>query len=440
MTDWTEKDTHDILTKHGYKKPANGPSYMRTYVHPEKHKIEIDRNIYKHTKANGEVTRGHVGNLPHAMRQLHPSKLKMMEVELDIYDSKEKNAADDKMTAQGIADRFKNDTGYNRGDWGKAQIKYSPGPTYEEDNMAENFQLLRAVLLEAQSFEPVHTKHTEDPITDCAVCGKGNHVPAKHFGKALAGENNQPVKEAAENCKDCGKSHADNVPCPNKKLLFGDELKENQAKCVKCHTPFKYTPKDDKDMRNTCTSCNKKLAAARDHQRIVKHDPSVDEAMKFSREHDTPEQAEKHKASLERQGVKAWVNHAPDGKHHTFWMQEAEQTGHKKGDKVKPLAGPHKGHPHEVIHVHSDGRLNIRPIGLRPKQIKYHLGAATANPDQVERMTEEVVSEAKKKKWDKIAHVAAIARSTIGPIKKGQVITPKKDRKPKYKVDYTKEG
>jgi hypothetical protein len=50
------------------------------------------------------------------------------------------------------------------------------------------------------------------------------------------------------------------------------------------------------------------------------------------------------------------------------------------------------------------------------------------------------VSEAKKKKWDKIAHVAAIARSTIGPIKKGQVITPKKDRKPKYKIDYTKEG
>jgi DNA-directed RNA polymerase subunit RPC12/RpoP len=419
MTDWTEKDTHDILTQHGYKKPANGPSYMRSYTHPEGHKIEIDRNIYKLTKANGEVTRGHVGNLPHAMRQLHPSKLKMMEVELDIYDSKEKNAADDKMTAQGIAYRFKNDTGYNRGDWGKAQIKYSPGPTYEEDNMAENFQLLRAVLLEAQSFEPVHTKHTEDPITDCAVCGKGNHVPAKHFGKALAGENNQPVKEdAAEKCPDCHKVHAPTVPCPAKKLLFSTE-EEKYVKCVKCKQPFTYKPKDNVEMRNTCDSCNKKLSvkeetitetnkfthkiwtgpsgvkqyaaalhkhypntkAGTEHVYVhtdhpaehvastlknklgmsgftpgnwgwstqehkVQHNPKkqVKESMKFSREHDTPEQAEKHKQSLERQGVKAWVNRAPDGKHHTFWMQEAEQMGHKKGDKVKPLAGPHKGH------------------------------------------------------------------------------------------------
>lgn len=375
---------------------------------------------------------------------------------LDIYNSKRKNAADDKMVSPGITDRFKNDVAFDKGDYGDVQKKFAPGPTYEgeydrgiakmkdalkrreaEDEFrkkykepkqpkkgllkkifGEEMDLLKSVIAEAQSFEPKHTEHTEDSITDCAVCGKGNHVPAKHFGKALAGENNQPVKEATnlkavtkktqtdlykqfpwtapknraaspvrpgnpkgvkvvkEACPDCGKAHADNVPCSKKSLLFGDELKENQAKCVKCHTPFKYTPKNDKDLRNTCTSCNKKLATGHGHQRILKYEPEpVEESMKFSRQHDTPEQAEKHRAALEKQGVKAWVNHAPDGKHHTFWMQENENS--QSIDEVK--------------------------------------------------------------KWDKIAHVAAIARKIVGPVKKTQVITPKKDKKPKYKVDYMKE-
>jgi hypothetical protein len=314
MTDWTDKATNDVLSKHGYKKPANGPTHIRTFAHPEGHKIEIDRNMYKHTKGNGEVTRGHVSNLPVAMRQIHPDKIR--EAELDIYNSKRKDAADDKMTGKGITARFKNDTAFGKGDWGNTQKKYAPGPTYEEDKMTENFQLLRAVLVEAQSFDPQDTEHTEDPITACSVCGVKGHVPAKHFGRALGGENNIGTKTKTYKTK---------------KLLFGDEK-----------TPIK-------------------------------------EGMKFSRQHDTPEAAEKHKTSLEKQGVKAWVNHSQDGTHHTFWMQEDEQ-------KVQ-----------------------------------------------------QSIDEAKKKKWDKIAHVAAIARSTIGPIKKGQVITPKKDRKEKYKVNYMKE-
>jgi len=56
----------------------------------------------------------------------------------------------------------------------------------------------------------------------------------------------------------------------------------------------------------------------------------------------------------------------------------------KVGDKVQALVGPHAGLYHEVIHVFPNGHVNIRPLGLRPKQIKYHLGAAEAGPSQIE--------------------------------------------------------
>ena len=55
----------------------------------------------------------------------------------------------------------------------------------------------------------------------------------------------------------------------------------------------------------------------------------------------------------------------------------------KVGDIVKPLKGPHKGEPHEVIHVFDDGAMNIRPKDLDAKAVKYRLGAAKAQPDEV---------------------------------------------------------
>lgn len=65
---------------------------------------------------------------------------------------------------------------------------------------------------------------------------------------------------------------------------------------------------------------------------------------------------------------------------------DAEETTSefKVGDKVKPMAGPHKGQIHSVIHVFPDGRVNLTPDGLKPDQIKYRLGAVTARADQVE--------------------------------------------------------
>ena len=59
----------------------------------------------------------------------------------------------------------------------------------------------------------------------------------------------------------------------------------------------------------------------------------------------------------------------------------------KVSDIVIPKAGPHKGVKHTVIHDHGDGRYNIQPIGLRPNQIRYRLGAATAKETSMKQTT-----------------------------------------------------
>lgn len=58
------------------------------------------------------------------------------------------------------------------------------------------------------------------------------------------------------------------------------------------------------------------------------------------------------------------------------------------GSKVVPMIGPHKGVPHEVIHVFDDGSFNIKPLGLKAESIRYRLGAVKARPDQVEMVSE----------------------------------------------------
>lgn len=56
---------------------------------------------------------------------------------------------------------------------------------------------------------------------------------------------------------------------------------------------------------------------------------------------------------------------------------------YKVGDTVVPNIGPHKGHPHTVIHVHSTGEVNIKPKGLHRSQNRYRMGAATAQPQHL---------------------------------------------------------
>lgn len=63
---------------------------------------------------------------------------------------------------------------------------------------------------------------------------------------------------------------------------------------------------------------------------------------------------------------------------------EVEKIEFKVGDIVKPLKGPHKGEPHSIIHVFPDGAMNIKPVDLEPDAVKYRLGAAKAQPDEVQ--------------------------------------------------------
>ena len=62
---------------------------------------------------------------------------------------------------------------------------------------------------------------------------------------------------------------------------------------------------------------------------------------------------------------------------------------HKVGDTVTVTRGPHKGDAHKVIHVHKDGRVNVKPHKKMPHQIKYRHGAATAKASEVRKMNED---------------------------------------------------
>ena len=66
---------------------------------------------------------------------------------------------------------------------------------------------------------------------------------------------------------------------------------------------------------------------------------------------------------------------------------------HKVGDTVTVTRGPHKGDAHKVIHVHKDGRVNVKPHNKMPHQIKYRHGAATAKASEVRKMNSESIDE-----------------------------------------------
>ena len=164
------------------------------------------------------------------------------------YNSKRKRKADNSMTK--ATKRFKNYKAQKTGELGDVVHHY-----FQKAKQPMKYEeiLLQGVLCEALDApweDHPGTSPATIPLTQCAVCGKDGHTPAAHQGKALAGENNQPVKEddfastrdagsgnlfddEAVKCPDCGKEHAPSVPCSKKKLLFGDEkpaMTESQKK------------------------------------------------------------------------------------------------------------------------------------------------------------------------------------------------------------------
>ena len=165
------------------------------------------------------------------------------------------------------------------------------------------------------------------------------------------------------------------------------------------------------------------------HHPAAKHTARALAPENNQHESERPSPAELQKATV--------CKKAPDGKEVLDELGEAE---YKVGDKVKALVGPHKGHPHEVIHVHDDGSVNIRP-NIQAKLNKYRLGAAKASPKEIERLTE-----AKKKgpKWDGNSltikstpeDIKRRAAATIGQPPPKQVIKSKKDKGEKYKKNW----
>jgi len=83
----------------------------------------------------------------------------------------------------------------------------------------------------------------------------------------------------------------------------------------------------------------------------------------------------------------------------------------KVGDIVKPSVGPHKGWKHRIIHDFGNGKYNIQPIGLKPSQIKYRLGAAGAKEQDLE-LSESTIKEGYSK--DEIENAMARYKGNVG--------------------------
>lgn len=79
--------------------------------------------------------------------------------------------------------------------------------------------------------------------------------------------------------------------------------------------------------------------------------------------------------------------HVPSPKDIKVYKQANEEVEeldekYKVGDTVKPNTGPHKGVPHKVIHIHDDGRMNIRP-DVHPSRNQYRGGAVSVSQEQL---------------------------------------------------------
>jgi hypothetical protein len=316
-------------------------------------------------------------------------------VKLDIYNSKRKDKADDRMTDKDITDRFENDVAKDEGDWGNTQKKYAPGPTYEE----EMEDLLKSILTEAQSFSPKHTKHTENDLTACSVCGVKGHVPAKHFGKALSDENNQPVKEDFKQWAD--KRQDERLKKTTKRQAELEKWREG-TKDLKYSLPKKKKVNESSDVEPKVVG-----------HFIQTHLPSGKEHKGAMMDTHLRELGVNGRLSTGEKVTKDHIlNHwnAQQPKNYKYrWMKEGEEEG-----PIKKCADCGKAHA-----------ANVPCAG---KEVL--LG------------TESEITESKKKqkKFDKTAHIKAIARNTIGQVPKGQVIIPKKDRKEKHRKNWMDES
>ena len=140
---------------------------------------------------------------------------------------------------------------------------------------------------------------------------------------------------------------------------------------------------------------------------IKHHADSATELRRFDRKSHAAYQHVQH-AHAAREILKTRKrNYGMDEAYDTAFNESGSE-GYKVGDKVVAKIGPHKGTVHTVIHVHPTGHLNIKPE-VHVSRNKYHLGAAKADPKDVERAP---VSEATKQDNYDVDHMNAHICST----------------------------
>ena len=114
---------------------------------------------------------------------------------------------------------------------------------------------------------------------------------------------------------------------------------------------------------------------------------------------------------------------------------------YKVGDLVVPKIGPHKGHPHAVIHVHNSGHVNIQPKNIHPSKNRYRLGAATAHPED---LTPHTVSEVRTEEVEQIDEISKETKSnylkkapqTIKPLEKQSELDAERKRVEPYQPSW----
>ena len=86
---------------------------------------------------------------------------------------------------------------------------------------------------------------------------------------------------------------------------------------------------------------------------------------------------------------------------------------YKVGDKVTVKRGPHAGQAHEIIHVHKDGSVNVKPHKMMPHQIKYRMGAAKAKPNEIKKMNEVAMSKRNTQLINKIKNSGVVKTGSM---------------------------
>jgi len=100
-----------------------------------------------------------------------------------------------------------------------------------------------------------------------------------------------------------------------------------------------------------------------------------------------------------------------------------DKKGPKTGDIVVPNKGEHKGQKHKVIHVFDDGSMNIQPVGLKAKDIKYRQGAVKAKPEDIELPTNDFSDIKGPKPGDSGWSTEDVFNATFKDPKTGKTIT-----------------